>query len=241
MLNGDDAELDVPIHPGRRFSRRPSTLNRSALNKTSTKSTAISTASKSNSNDTAITNTTITHTTPPSPPTTQESVLPNTSPSSPKNTATTANTTATAAEATATAAATTTAPTPSASSKSLAPPLLDNNNGTRKPSFSFSSGFPGDQELWTPFSFEHDFDNVFLQDASTAHHIPFHIATPESVSVSELDDYFASTSNSTTRTQRKSFSSAMLGPNDKSLLQKVLLARGQGARVDTTTTTTITG
>ncbi|EPB84920.1 hypothetical protein HMPREF1544_08279 [Mucor circinelloides 1006PhL] len=235
MLKGDDAELDVPIHPGRRFSRRPSTLNRSALNKTSTKSTAISTASKSNSNDTAITNTTITHTTPPSPPTTQESVLPNTSPSSPKNTATTANTTATAAEATATAAATTTAPTPSASSKSLAPPLLDNNNGTRKPSFSFSSGFPGDQELWTPFSFEHDFDNVFLQDASTAHHIPFHIATPESVSVSELDDYFASTSNSTTRTQRKSFSSAMLGPNDKSLLQKVLLAsaaRGVADKID---------
>lgn len=111
----------------------------------------------------------------------------------------------------------------------------------RKPSFSFSSGYPGDQELWTPFSFEHDFDNVFLQDASTAHHIPFNIATPESVSVSELDNYFSSTSSptasssSSNRSQRKSFSSAMLGPNDKSLLQKVLLAsaaRGVADKID---------
>ncbi|KAK4514726.1 uncharacterized protein ATC70_002328 [Mucor velutinosus] len=223
MLKGDDAELDVPIHPGRRFSRRTSTLSKSALNKPS--STATSTApSKSKSHDTDITNTTITHTTPPSPPptTTQDT--------SSKNTATTSHTRATTAAAI--------PPPPSSSpssSKSLAPPPLDNSNGTRKPSFSFSSGFPGDQELWTPFSFEHDFDNVFLQDASTAHHIPFHIATPESVSVSELDDYFASTSNTTTRTQRKSFSSAMLGPNDKSLLQKVLLAsaaRGVADKID---------
>ncbi|CAO3654125.1 unnamed protein product [Mucor fragilis] len=226
MLKGDDAELDAPIHPGRRFSRRPSMLHKSALTKPSTKSTAISTTpSKSKSNDTDITNTTITHTTTsPSPPKTttppQEPVLPNTSS---KSTVTTTHTTAA-----------TTIPSSSAS-KSLAPPLLDSNNGARKPSFSFSSGFPGDQELWTPFSFEHDFDNVFLQDASTAHHIPFHIATPESVSVSELDDYFASTSNATTRTQRKSFSSAMLGPNDKSLLQKVLLAsaaRGVADKID---------
>ncbi|KAG2234894.1 hypothetical protein INT48_000321 [Thamnidium elegans] len=105
------------------------------------------------------------------------------------------------------------------------PPVTTLTN-IRKPSFSFSSGFPGDQELWTPFSFEHDFDNVFLQEPSTAHHIPFNIATPESVSVSELDNYFSSTSTSSSsnRSQRKSFSSAMLGPNDKSLLQKVLLA-----------------
>ncbi|CAO3698801.1 unnamed protein product [Rhizopus stolonifer] len=95
----------------------------------------------------------------------------------------------------------------------------------RKPSLSFNSGFPGDQELWTPFSFEHDFENVFIHDPSTAHHIPFNIATPESVPVSELDDYFTSPSSSSgSRSQRRSFSSAMLGPNDKSLLQKVLLA-----------------
>ncbi|KAG1459926.1 hypothetical protein G6F56_006057 [Rhizopus delemar] len=93
----------------------------------------------------------------------------------------------------------------------------------RKPSFSFNSGFPGEQELWTPFSFEHDFENVFIHDPSTAHHIPFNIATPESIPVSELDDYFT-TPSSGSRSQRKSFSSAMLGPNDKSLLQKVLLA-----------------
>ncbi|GAN08505.1 hypothetical protein MAM1_0208c08019 [Mucor ambiguus] len=230
MLKGDDTELDVPIHPGRRFSRRPSALHKSALTKPSTKSTAISTApSKSKSNDTDITNTTITHTAPSSSlatTTTQEPVLPQTSSK--------ATTTPTPA-----LAATTTGIPPSSSasstSKTLAPPMLDSSNGARKPSFSFSSGFPGDQELWTPFSFEHDFDNVFLQDASTAHHIPFHIATPESVSVSELDDYFASTSNAATRTQRKSFSSAMLGPNDKSLLQKVLLAsaaRGVADKID---------
>ncbi|KAI9275225.1 hypothetical protein EDC94DRAFT_553017 [Helicostylum pulchrum] len=117
------------------------------------------------------------------------------------------------------------------------PPVTTLTN-IRKPSFSFSSGFPGDQELWTPFSFEHDFDNVFLQEPSTAHHIPFNIATPESVSVSELDNYFSSTSttsSSSNRSQRKSFSSAMLGPNDKSLLQKVLLAsaaRGVADKID---------
>lgn len=126
----------------------------------------------------------------------------------------------------------------STSTNSLAPPPPP--TATRKPSFSFSSGFPGDQELWTPFSFEHDFDSVFLHDASTAHHIPFNIATPESVSVSELDNYFSSTtttstSTATSRSQRKSFSSAMLGPNDKSLLQKVLLAsaaRGVADKID---------
>jgi hypothetical protein len=109
--------------------------------------------------------------------------------------------------------------TPSNTSKEVA-----SSTAIRKPSFSFSSGFPGDQELWTPFSFEHDFDNVFLQEPSTAHHIPFNIATPESVSVSELDNYFANTSTSSNTSKRKSFSSTMLGPNDKSLLQKVLLA-----------------
>ncbi|KAL9545260.1 hypothetical protein MBANPS3_007230 [Mucor bainieri] len=222
MLKGDDAaEPNAPMHPGRRFSRRPSTLHKSALTEPTTKSTAAP-ATSSTSNDTDMTNTTITHTTPPSPPTI--------------STTTTTTTQAPVLTHSPAKAATTTAvpaASSSSSSKSLAPPMLD--NGTRKPSFSFSSGFPGDQELWTPFSFEHDFDNVFLQDASTAHHIPFHIATPESVSVSELDDYFASTSNATSRTQRKSFSSAMLGPNDKSLLQKVLLAsaaRGVADKID---------
>lgn len=226
MLKGDDPELDVTIHPGRRFSRRPSTLIKSSAieTKNPTKSTAITT-NKSKSNDTDITNSTIAHPTPPSPPptTTQESSLPNTS--------STTSPISSSSPTTATNTAT--------SSKLLVPQPStnqdNNNNNNRKPSFSFSSGFPGDQELWTPFSFEHDFDNVFLQDASTAHHIPFHIATPESVSVSELDDYFASTSNSTSRTHRKSFSSAMLGPNDKSLLQKVLLAsaaRGVADKID---------
>ncbi|KAI9475381.1 MAG: hypothetical protein EXX96DRAFT_525811 [Benjaminiella poitrasii] len=119
---------------------------------------------------------------------------------------------------------------PPSSSKELSP--QDNNSslaatglGVRKHSFSFSSSFSGEQELWTPFSFEHDFDTVFLHDPSTAHHIPFNIATPESISVSELDNYFANPTNASThRSQRKSFSSSMLGPNDKSLLQKVLLA-----------------
>ncbi|KAG0796913.1 hypothetical protein G6F57_005392 [Rhizopus arrhizus] len=120
----------------------------------------------------------------------------------------------------------------------LTPHAPREGTGMRKPSFSFSSGYPGEQELWTPFTFEHDFDNVFIHDPSTAHHIPFNIATPESVSVSELDDYFGSTpssSNPVSRSQRKSFCSTMLGPNDKSLLQKVLLssaARGVADKIE---------
>ncbi|CEP11603.1 hypothetical protein [Parasitella parasitica] len=218
MLKGDDTELDA----GPRSLQRQSALDKSS-SKTNNPTTS------KDANDTDMTHSTITHSAPPSPPTTQESVLPDSSPptASAINTNTNTNTT------TINVATTTESKLLAPSSSSAA--NQDGNSNNRKPSFSFSSGFPGDQELWTPFSFEHDFDNVFLQDASTAHHIPFHIATPESVSVSELDDYFASTSNSTTRTQRKSFSSAMLGPNDKSLLQKVLLAsaaRGVADKID---------
>ncbi|KAG1058069.1 hypothetical protein G6F43_000147 [Rhizopus delemar] len=126
----------------------------------------------------------------------------------------------------------------------LAAPTQEGIN-TRKPSFSFNSGFPGEQELWTPFSFEHDFENVLIHDPSTAHHIPFNIATPESISVSELDDYFGNSSNpsnSASKSHRKSFSSTMLGPNDKSLLQKVLLAsaaRGIAEKIEEQTETDI--
>ncbi|KAI8636787.1 hypothetical protein BD408DRAFT_486679 [Parasitella parasitica] len=237
MLKGDDTELDTPVHPGRRSSQRQSTRGKStakANNPTSTTNTK--------TNDTDMTNSTITHSTPPSPPTTQESVpIDVSSPTASATTTTATIATTTTTNTTTTTTTTNAAAATTAASKSLGPqpPSTanpDNSNNNRKPSFSFSSGFPGDQELWAPFSFEHDFDNVFLQDASTAHHIPFHIATPESVSVSELDDYFANTSNnSTTKNQRKSFSSAMLGPNDKSLLQKVLLAsaaRGVADKID---------
>ncbi|KAI8877531.1 hypothetical protein K501DRAFT_288329 [Backusella circina FSU 941] len=85
---------------------------------------------------------------------------------------------------------------------------------------SFCSGYPTgtDQELWTSFSLnnEQHHDEQHHSDMS-AHLIPFHIDTPESVSVSELDNYFASDR------KRKSLSRSMLGPNDESLLEKVLL------------------
>ncbi|CAO3684020.1 unnamed protein product [Rhizopus stolonifer] len=113
------------------------------------------------------------------------------------------------------------------SSKDVKPPFLGSlqeETTAKKPSFSFNSGFPGEHEFWMPFSFEHDFENVLIHDPSTVHHIPFNIVTPESISVSELDDYFASSSSSaTSRSHRKSFPSATIHPNDKSLLQKVLL------------------
>ncbi|KAI8988301.1 hypothetical protein BDF20DRAFT_854990 [Mycotypha africana] len=193
----------------------------------------------------------------------------------------------------------------------LLPQPLESITAARKPSFSL-----GDQEFWTPFSFEHDFDNVFLNhdtatsatnntgattaaittippSSNTSHSatlnpiinptVPFNIATPESISVSELETYFANTpspsSSSSTSSQigntpslakqsnshnhtinrsplskdaskaqsntkddnkfnkskRKSFSSTMLGPHDKSLLQKVLLtsaARGVADKID---------
>ncbi|KAF7722827.1 hypothetical protein EC973_002672 [Apophysomyces ossiformis] len=87
-----------------------------------------------------------------------------------------------------------------------------------------------DQEIWTPYTFEqNDLDSMFLSDGSTTHHIPFNIAAPESISVSELDTYFNngnsnSSSGSSARTSRKSFSSNNAGSKDPSLLQKVLLA-----------------
>ncbi|KAG0177345.1 hypothetical protein DFQ28_006033 [Apophysomyces sp. BC1034] len=97
-------------------------------------------------------------------------------------------------------------------------------------SISYNGNQSTDQEMWTPYTFEqHDFDSMFLSDASTAHHIPFNIATPESISVSELDTYFNngngnSSSGSAARTSRKNFSSVIAASKDPSLLQKVLLA-----------------
>ncbi|KAH8548840.1 hypothetical protein BGW37DRAFT_559688 [Umbelopsis sp. PMI_123] len=94
-----------------------------------------------------------------------------------------------------------------------------------------TNGLLGDQDLWLPYSFDQDFDNVFLSDNScVGHHVPLNIATPESISVSELDNYFASTTNGT----RKSLSlgSHQRRPNGNNsdfksspLLQKVLLPK----------------
>lgn len=125
------------------------------------------------------------------------------------------------------------------SSKDVKPPFLGSpqeETTAKKPSFSFNSGFPGEQEFWMPFSFERDFENVLIHDPSTVHHIPFNIVTPESISVSELDDYFASSSsNATSKSHRKSLPSTATRPNDKSLLQKVLMTsvtKGVAERID---------
>lgn len=88
-----------------------------------------------------------------------------------------------------------------------------------------TNGLLGDQDLWLPYSFDQDFDNVFLSDNScVAHHVPLNIATPESISVSELDNYFTSTSNGSRKPNRR--------PNNcngdfkgSPLLQKVLLSK----------------
>lgn len=209
MLKGD-VEIDLHVHPtsGRRLSRRQSAVLRqsSSTNSSSKKSTSTNTKS---SNNTIHNNVTIPHTpTHTNTPSTEINENKQDKPKEPIK-----------EDKAVVPIITTTNATPATNTKEIA-----SSTAIRKPSFSFSSGFPGDQELWTSFSFEHDFDNVFLQEASTAHHIPFNIATPESVSVSELDNYFANTSTSSTSSKRKSFSSTMLGPNDKSLLQKVLLA-----------------
>ncbi|KAI8099651.1 uncharacterized protein BX664DRAFT_345707 [Halteromyces radiatus] len=56
-----------------------------------------------------------------------------------------------------------------------------------------------DQNAWTSDNvFATDFeDPVYVPDASTAHHIPFNIDTPESVPISELDTYFTTETSST--------------------------------------------
>ncbi|KAG2181759.1 hypothetical protein INT44_008574 [Umbelopsis vinacea] len=92
-----------------------------------------------------------------------------------------------------------------------------------------NNGLLGEQDLWLPYSFDQDFDNVFLSDNScVAHNVPLNIATPESISVSELDNYFASTTNGARKSmtlgnhqQRRS--NNMNGGS--SLLQKVLLPK----------------
>ncbi|KAI8387983.1 uncharacterized protein BYT42DRAFT_558485 [Radiomyces spectabilis] len=118
----------------------------------------------------------------------------------------------------------------------------------RKPSLSFNASLLGENDFWTPYSFEQDFDTTYLSDVTLGDHIPLNIAAPESISVAELDRYFNNgngndNSNSSSnnhhhapstsaRTNRKSFSAAMLGPKESSLLQTVLLssaARGAAA------------
>jgi hypothetical protein len=261
MLKGDVEEFNIPMTAAqRRFSRRQSAII-AAAHQVAKKSTsanksaaaaaaavaeaaaAATTSSTNNKSNSIHTNTPTTTSNNISSTTTTSSIVatnthPHETTSSPTSLSvkekeaegTTSKSSTVPQSSSADKPASNTSTTASTTTAHLAPPA-----NIRKPSFSFSSGFPGDQELWTPFSFEHDFDNVFLQEASIAHHIPFNIATPESVSVSELDNYFASTSNSSSRSQRKSFSSAMLGPNDKSLLQKVLLAsaaRGVADKID---------
>lgn len=84
-------------------------------------------------------------------------------------------------------------------------------------------------DLWLPYSFDQDFDNVFLSDNScVAHHVPLNIAPPESISVSELDNYFSSTTSGS----RKPFMNSSRKPNGctgdfkgSPLLQKVLQAK----------------
>ncbi|OBZ89988.1 hypothetical protein A0J61_01973 [Choanephora cucurbitarum] len=237
MLKDADEEIDLQLPTGRRLSRRHSKITAKPQNTIDIKKTsppaspkstnypntspASSTQSPEANNTT--TTTVIDSTSSPSPATVTVTSAPNIS----NNNIT--------IPASSSSAATPTTILPKPSNKLTVPQDNIPHAPTRKPSFSFSSGFANDQEFWTPFSFEHDFDNVFVHDGSTAHHIPFNIATPESVSVSELDDYFTSTGSTPNRSQRKSFSSAMLGPNDKSLLQKVLLAsaaRGVADRIE---------
>ncbi|CAO3645578.1 unnamed protein product [Cunninghamella echinulata] len=69
----------------------------------------------------------------------------------------------------------------------------------RKPSISLN-GFLGENEFWTPYTFEQDLvnDTMFLSDhtsaastSSSAHQqIPLNIVSPESISESELELYF---------------------------------------------------
>ncbi|KAI8381324.1 uncharacterized protein BYT42DRAFT_545230 [Radiomyces spectabilis] len=79
-----------------------------------------------------------------------------------------------------------------------------------------------DHDIWTPYTFDQEFDNVFMSDATTPNQTSFNIASPESVSVSELDDYFASDPSG--RAARKKSMSVNLGSKEHSLLQKTLLA-----------------
>ncbi|KAI8580110.1 hypothetical protein K450DRAFT_239453 [Umbelopsis ramanniana AG] len=94
-----------------------------------------------------------------------------------------------------------------------------------------NNGLLGDQDLWLPYSFDQDFDNVFLSDNScVGNNVPLNIATPESISVSELDNYFASTTNGTRKSM--TLGNHQRRPNNingdfkgSPLLQKVLLPK----------------
>lgn len=89
-----------------------------------------------------------------------------------------------------------------------------------------NNGLLGDQDLWLPYSFDQDFDNVFLSDNSCAgHHVPLNIATPESISVSELDNYFTSTGNGTRKPNRRPNNCNGGEFKGSPLLQKVLLPK----------------
>jgi hypothetical protein len=109
---------------------------------------------------------------------------------------------------------------PSHTSPKSSPKLLGRKSAT--------NGLLGD-DLWLPYSFDQDFDNVFLSDNScAAHHVPLNIAAPESISVSELDNYFSSTTSGS----RKPFINSTRKTNGctgdfkgSPLLQKVLQAK----------------
>lgn len=124
----------------------------------------------------------------------------------------------------------------------------------RRPSFSMNGNYMG-EDLWNYNNFDPDFDTAFMSDDSAAvHHLPYNIATPESVSVAELEAYFngdgnssssaaaaaaaaaaassSSSSSSTSaphpttsaRTTSRKSFSALMGSRETSLLQKALLA-----------------
>lgn len=98
------------------------------------------------------------------------------------------------------------------------PPNVNSGTTTESPklvgpkhSLSLLNG--GDNEFWTPFSFEQVLTNddalflpeqaVIPQQQQPQQHIPLNIVSPESISESELDLYFGGNSS---RTSRRSFS-----------------------------------
>jgi hypothetical protein len=112
------------------------------------------------------------------------------------------------------------------------------------------NGLLGDNEFWTPYTFEQDLnsDTMFLPEhhttaASHHHHhqqVPLNIGAPESISETELELYFGGPSLSnnldSARTSRKSFCTLSNG-KEASLLHQALLAnsaRGRRLAVEST-------
>ncbi|KAI8340082.1 hypothetical protein BC941DRAFT_240119 [Chlamydoabsidia padenii] len=103
------------------------------------------------------------------------------------------------------------------------------------------NGLLGDNEFWTPYTFEQDLNNdtVFLPEHhATSHHhqqVPLNIVAPESISETELELYFGgpTLSNSnldSARTSRKSFCTLSNG-KEASLLHQALLANSVRGRL----------